>query len=75
MKTQRELYVCEPYSTRAYIVDQDRNRVSVQDARALWEAHALGYYNLALEHLAKDADWDLQRLAELYQTRALKTFW
>ena len=48
------------------IKDQDGNKVSVAEARLLWEAGAVANYNLAFKRLATLANWDFAELARQY---------
>ena len=48
------------------IKDQDGNKVSVAEARLLWEAGAVANYNLAFKRLATQANWDFAELARQY---------
>ena len=48
------------------IVDQDRNPVTIERAKELWETTKVFDYNLSFLRLATKANWDFEELARQY---------
>jgi hypothetical protein len=48
------------------ITDGDGNIVPLSAARELWEAHGVKGWNIALERLALQFDWDIEAVKAYY---------
>jgi hypothetical protein len=48
------------------IVDQDKNPVTIEEARRVWEGGEIEDYNISLFRLATQANWDFIELDRQY---------